>query len=84
MRDFTKKMDARMLELPELIEFAERINSDSEKRRTGLLRRGKITMPEMRLTHRPATLSGITVYQPNRLRLCPHSRKTVRKVKGKF
>lgn len=25
MRDFTKKMDARMLELPELIEFAERI-----------------------------------------------------------
>ena len=84
MRDFTKKMDARMLELPELIEFAERINSDSEKRRTGLLRRGKITMPEMRLTHRPTTLSGITVYQPNRLRLCPHSRKTVRKVKGKF
>ena len=84
MRDFTKKMDARMLELPELIEFAELINSDSEKRRTGLLRRGKITMPEMRLTHRPATLSGITVYQPNRLRLCPHSRKTVRKVKGKF
>ena len=27
MRDFTKKMDARMLELPELIEFAERIIS---------------------------------------------------------